>query len=242
MLFRERFPEAAWCLRKPASRPARYICVCVLAITLILAITVRVEGALFERRVIATLRALSTLQVGVTSTTEVVTRMRALGFVTRRYGPPVCFDEECISTVIPNSHLSNAAFLPVVQTESPALYSALTRLGFHFSNLSVEVRFTSGKVSFFSYELMLSTSRFDFGADAIVVGVTSQEKLLGRSEGAPYRITTSGAWPDKIVRIGLTPNTSPELVNCAFDLRLHCLWSLTACRTWREVLPHVRPN
>jgi hypothetical protein len=242
MVFRERFPVGASCLRKLASRPARYIYACFLAIIIILAITVRVEAALFERRAIATVRALSTLQVGVTSTTEVVTRMRALGLVTRRYGPPACFDEECISTVIANSHLSNAAFLPVVQTESPALYSALTRLGFHFSNLSVDVRFTSGKVSFFSYELMLSTSRFDFGADAIVVGVTSQEKLLGRSEGAPYRITTSGAWPDKIVRIGLTPNTSPELVNRAFDLRLHCLWSLRACRTWREVLPQVRPT
>lgn len=242
MVFRERFPVSAWCLRKLASRPARYIYVCVLAITIILAITVRVEAALFERRAIATLRALSTMQVGVTSKTEVVTRMQALGLVTRQYGPPVCFDDECISTVTPNSHLSNAVFLPLSRTQSPAIYSVLTRWGFHFSSLSVDVRFTSGKVSFFSYELTLSTSSFDFGADAIVVRVTSQEKLLGRSEGAAYSITTSGAWPDKIVRIGLTPSTSPELVNRAFDLRLHCLWSLTACRTWREVLPHVRPN
>lgn len=242
MIFRERFPVGGWCLRKLASRPARYIYLCVLAIIIILAIAVRVEAALFERRAIATVRALSTLQVGVTSKTEVVTRMQALGLVTRQYGPLVCFDEECISTVMPNSRLSNAVFVPVLQTESPTLYSVLTRWGFHFSSLSVDVRFTSGKVSFFSYELMLSTSRFDFGADAIVVRVTSQEKLLGRSEGCAYSITTSGEWPDKIVRIGLTPDTSSELANRAFDLRLHCLWSLTACKTWRDVLPQVRLN
>jgi len=118
MVFRERFPVGAWCLRKLASRPARYIYLCVLAITIILAITVRVEAAFFERRAIATVRALSTLQVGVTSKTEVVTRMQALGLVTRQYGPPICFDEECISTVIPNSHLSNAVFVPVVQPDS----------------------------------------------------------------------------------------------------------------------------
>ena len=122
MVFRERFPVGAWRLRKLALRPARYVYLFVLAITIILAITVRVEAVLFERRAIATVRALSTLQVGVTSKTEVATRMQALGLVTRQYGPPVCFDEECVSTVLPNSHLSNAVFVPVVQTESPTLY------------------------------------------------------------------------------------------------------------------------
>jgi hypothetical protein len=152
---------------------------------------------------------------------QAVARIQALALVTRQY----CFDEECISAFIPNSHLSNlsnAVFLSLSRTQSPAVYSVLTRWGFHFSNLSADVRFKSGKVSFFSYELMLSAPRLDVGRDAIVVRVTSQDKLLGRSEGAAYRITTSGAWPDNSVGIALTPNSSQELVNVL------SIWNFTA--------------
>jgi hypothetical protein len=46
-----------------------------LVIVIVLAIMLRVEAALFEKRAIATARALSTLQVGVTSRTEAVARM-----------------------------------------------------------------------------------------------------------------------------------------------------------------------
>ena len=242
MVLSERFPVATWCLRKLCSHPARYIYACGLVIVIVLAITLRVEAALFEQRAIATARALSTLQVGATSKTEAVARMQTLGLRTREYGPPVCFSEECISAVMPNSHLSDAVFVPAVRTESPILYSVLTRWGFHFSTLSADVRFTSNKVSFFSYELMLSTSHFDFGADAIVVRLTSQQALMGGSKGAAYKITTSSAWPDKSVGIALTPTAPEELINRTFDVKLHCLWSLAGCNSWREVLPHIRPD
>jgi hypothetical protein len=148
---------------------------------------------------------------------------------------------------IPNSRVSDAIFLPVIRTENPTLYSVLTRWGFRFGNLSVDVNFTSGKVSFFSYHLILSNSRFDGAADAVVVRVTSQKKLLSRREGSPsgedaaYRLTPSGAWPDKSVGIALTPNTSQELVNRAFDVKLRCLWSLTGCKTW-HCCPNSRAN
>jgi hypothetical protein len=242
MVLCESFPVCAWCLQKLVSRPARYIYVCIFAIIIVPAIALRIEAALFERRAIATVRALSTLRVGVTSEAEAVARMQALGLATRQYRRPVCFDEECVSAVIPNSHLSNAVLFPLSRTQIPALFSLLTRWGFHFSTLSVDIRFTSGKVSFFSYELMLSTSHLDVGRDAIVVRLTSQEKLLGRREGAPYSITTSRASPDNSVGIALTPNTSQELVSRAFDVKLNCLWSVSGCNAWREVLPHVNPD
>jgi hypothetical protein len=54
-----------------------------LAIIIVPAITLRVEAALFERKVIATVRALSTLKVAATSEAEAVARMRALGPINR---------------------------------------------------------------------------------------------------------------------------------------------------------------
>lgn len=242
MVPRERLPATAWHLRKCGSRPARYVYACILAIVFVPAVMLRVEAALFEKRAIATARALSTLQVGVTPKAEALARMQKIGLITRQYGPPVCFSEECFSAVMPNSYLSNAVFVPADRTQSPLLYSVLARWGFHFSRLSIDVHFTSGKVSFYSYDLMLSASRFEYGADAIMVLLTSQEKLLGPREGAAYHIKTSRYLPDKMVSIELTPYATQELVNRAFDVNLHCLWSLAGCKTWREVLPNVEAD
>jgi len=241
MVLRESHPVCAWCLQKLASRPARYIYVCLFAVIIVPAIAFRAEAVLFGRRATATVRALSALKVGATSKTEALARIRALGLKTHEYGPPVCFDEECISVAIPNSHLSNALFLPLSRLQIPALHWVLTRWGLHFSSLYVEIRFSSGKVAFLSYELMLSTSRFGVGRDATIVRVTS-EKLLDRSEGAAYRIKTPDVWPDSSLSIALTPNASQELMNDVFDVKLRCLWSLSGCKTWREVLPLVQTD
>ncbi len=246
MAFRELFPASASCMRQLASHPARRIYACVLAIVMIPALALRIEAALFERRAVAAVRALSTFRVGVSSKAEVMARMQGLGPVTGPYGAPVCNADECLSTGIPNSRLSDAVFVPAIRTENSALYSLLTWLGFRYWSLSVYVSFTSGKVSYLSYHLMLSNSHFDGGADVVVVAITSQEKIIGRNRGltpvqdVDYRLTPSGAWPDKSVGIAFTPNASRELVNSAFHLNLKCLGSLAGCKTWHELLPQVR--
>jgi hypothetical protein len=213
-----------------------------LAGIIIPAAILRVEAALFDKRATATVHTLSALEVGVTSKIDVVARIHALGLETRQYGPPVCFDEECISVVIPNSHISNALFLPLSRLQISPVHWVLTRWGLHFSSLYADVRFTSDKVSFFSYELMLSTSRVGVGRDATIIRVTSQPNLLGRSEGAAYRFTTPSVWPDSNVSIAVTPDASQELKDRAFDVNLHCLWSVSGCETWRDVLPHIQPD
>jgi len=246
MPFRGLLPAGAWCLRQLASRAARRIYVCVLATVVILALALRIEAALFERRAIATVRALSTLRVGVSSRADAMARMKTLENVTGPYGAPLCGADECVSFGIPNSRLSNAVFLPVVRNENPALYSFLTWLGFRFWSLSVYVNFTAGRVSYLSYHLMLSGSHFDGGADAVVVEVSSKENIICKSrtsiaaKDATYCVTPSRAWPNKSVGIAFTPNAPEELVNRAFDLKLHCLWSVAGCKTWSELLPQVR--
>lgn len=243
-MFRELFPATAWCLRKLASRPARYIYVCVFAIVTIPAAMLRVEAALFDRKAIATVRALSGLRVGVTPKAEAMARIQALRPVSGPYGAPFCDADECFALGVPNSRLSDAVFIPASRSV-PALYSILTWWGFRYWSLSVYVNFTSGKVSYLSYHLMLSNPPFFERGDAIVAMVTSQDKLFGRNgeilsgEYSAYRITTSRSFPDNSVGVALTPSTPQELANGAFDLKLQCLWSLTGCKTWRELLPQV---
>jgi len=245
MSFGEMFPVSAWCCRQLVSCTARRVYVSFLGTVILAAIALRIEAARFEKQASATVRALSTLQVGVSSKAEFLARMQALKPVTGPYGVPLCNADECLAMAIPNSRLSDAVFVPVARTENSALYSLLTWLGFRYWSLSVYVNFTSGRVSYFSYDLMLSHSHFDRGADVVVVEVTSQENI-GKNRGSElggdetYRMTHSGAWPDKSVGIAFTPSATKGLVNDAFDLKLHCLWSLAGCKTWSQLLPQVR--
>src|SRR5450755_4234847 len=172
MPFREPFPASRWCSGELTSRSARFLYVSVLTVMIVTALGLRIEAALFERRAFATVRALSTLRVGVTSKAEAMARMQAVGPVTGPYGAPLCLADECLSTGIPNSRLSDAVFLPV--TENRTLYSLLTWWGFRFWSLSTDVSFTSGKVSRLSYRLGLSNSHFG-GLNAVIVEVGSQD-------------------------------------------------------------------
>jgi hypothetical protein len=246
MPIRESFSASTWCSGKLASRSGMRIYVSVLAVMIVTALGLRIEAALFERRAFATVRALSTLRVGVTSKAEAVARMQAVGPMTGPYGAPLCLADECLWTGIRNSRLSDAVFLPVTRTENRALYSLLTWWGFRYWSLSADVSFASGKVSRLSYRLGLSNSHFDGALNAVIVEVGSQDKIIGMNRGATpaedvtYRVTPSNEWPDKSVRIAFKPNASGELVNSAFDLNLHCISSLAGCNTWSQILPQVR--
>lgn len=158
------------------------------------------------------------------------------------YGAPRCNADECVSTGIPNSRLSDAVFLRAARTGSRTLYSVLNWWGFRFWGLDVYVSFSSGKVSYFSYHLMVSTPHLD-DAEVVVVEVDSKEHITGRNpsliaaESPAYRVSTSRTWPAQSVGIAFTPDAPRELVNHAFDLKLRCLWSLAGCRTWNQLLP-----
>ena len=73
-------------------------------------------------------------------------------------------------TVLPV--FSYAVLTRVGRTGSQTLFSALSWWGFRLWSLSAYVNFRSGKVSYLSYNLMVSTPHLD-PPDAVVVEVTS---------------------------------------------------------------------
>lgn len=243
MSFGRTFPVATWFWRRLWSRRALRLYLWGLAIIVISGIALRVEGALFEMRALSLVSALSSLQVGTSSKAEALSRipsLRADG--TGPYGAPRCDADECVSAGIPNSSLSDAVFLRVARMGNRTLYSVLSWWGFRFWVLSVYVNFSSGKVSYLSYHLVVSSPHLG-DAGVVVVEVQSKEHIsesnpsLSAAADPGYRVSTSRKQPAQSVGIVLTPATRREFVSHAFDLKLRCLWSLAGCRTWNQLLP-----
>lgn len=257
MTFDESFPMTNCLWRYLGSRRVRFAYVSALTIVLIVGIALRVDSLLLQRRAVALVSALSRLKVGVTSKSEAVSlipTLKANGL--GPYGAPRCDADECTWTGVTNSKLSAALFLRATRTSNSPVYSALSFWGLRFCGLTVYVNFTGGKVSYVGYHLMVSRPTLDYsyqtGADTssgtpglVIVGVSSKHvdtmpsTAIG-SNGSRYTVVPSRRKPDWSVGVTLSPETDSELARRAFAINLNCLWSLSGCRTWKQLLPNVQ--
>jgi hypothetical protein len=223
------------------------------AIVFTAAIALRVEAAIFARRIVSVATALSTLRPGVTSKSDTLRRIPVLHpSMTGPYGAPRCDADECFSGVVGNGLPGRVLW----STESEVLSDALRWFGFRAEGLDVYVNFTSGKVSYFGYHLMVSAPGVpatvpppppDGKLGVVVIGLNSQRMITIRDPNSaaethpPYVITLSRDGPSQSIGISLTPDASDEIVRAGFDLRLHCVWSLGGCRRWNQLLPSIEP-
>ena len=214
------------------------------------AIALRVEAATFARRIVSLVTALSTLRLGETSKAETLRRIPALQpSRTGPYGAPLCDAEECFFGGVENGLPGRLLW----GTGSEAVSEILRWWGFRAESLDVYVNFTSGKVSYLGYHLMVSAPGVptsmpppppDGKLGVVVIGLDSQRMITVRksssiAEAHPqYRINPSMS---QSIGIALTPDTPDEIVRAAFDLRLYCVWSFGGCHRWNQLLPSVEP-
>jgi len=235
MNFRRLFPATAWFLRQLTSRPARRLYTCILAVVLVPAIALRVEAMIFQFRVHKLMSGLATLRIGVTSKAEALSRISGLREIRSSSGDYKCGADERFVEAIPNSRLSNWIFAPTYREEHRILNSALYWWGFWYWEASASVDFTSGKVSQFSYRLMLSPMPSSYLGDALLIAVGSRKDFAeGRlswdvDESPNYVVYHYFKWPELNTGVYFTRDAPPELMGHGFDLHLRCLWSLAGC-------------
>jgi hypothetical protein len=223
------------------------------AILLISGVALRLEAVIYGRQITSVVTALSTLRVGETSEADALSRIpRLRPSATGPYGVPHCNGDECFSMFLGNGLPGRILW----RTSNSTLSSLLRWWGFRSEGLNVWVTFTSGKVSYFVYDLTVSAPGVpksvpppptDGDLGAVVIGVSSQSSInrsLPNSaieEHPPYVVTPARAVPSQSIGIVLTPNAPEEIVHGAFNLKLHCLWSFGGCRRWNQLLPAVQP-
>jgi hypothetical protein len=211
-------------------------------------IALRLDAAIFAKRIVSVVAALS-LKLGETSKAETLRRIPSLQLsYTGPDGAPRCNADECFAGFVGKGS-------PLLWRTGNALLSDVLRWwGFRAESLDVYVNFTYGKVSYFSYHLILSAPGVpasvpppmpDGELGVVVIGLNSRRMITVREPNstaethAPYRITPARAGPSQSIGIALTPDAPEEIVRAAFDLRLHCMWSLGGCRRWNQLLPSV---
>ncbi|MBZ5666008.1 MAG: hypothetical protein LAO30_15510 [Acidobacteriia bacterium] len=72
MSFSSKFPATTWLWKRLTSRPARLLYLGILLIVGVPGIALRVEAALFARRILKVTSVLSSLRIGVTPKDEVL--------------------------------------------------------------------------------------------------------------------------------------------------------------------------
>ena len=234
-----------------ASHRAKSIYLWFFAAVLTTAITLRIEAAIYARRIVSVVNALSTLRIGETSKADTLRKIPTLRpSKSGPYGAPVCDADECFSGFIANGLPGRILW----KTGSDPLAHVLRWAGFRSESLDVYVNFNSGKVSGFSYLLWVSAPGVPKGvpppprdgkAGLVVIGMSSHQAITrgganGTIETRPiYEIIPSRDAPSQSIGIALTPNTPDEIMLRAFDFRLNCIWSFGGCRRWDEILPSV---
>ena len=117
------------------------------------AVALRVEAAIAASRIVSAVTTLSTLRLGVTSKADTLRQIPVLQrSKTGPYGAPLCNADECFFWVVGNG-LPGRVFR---RTGSEGLSDVLRWWGFRAEGLEIYVNFTSGKVSYFGYHLMVS--------------------------------------------------------------------------------------
>src|SRR5580700_2605716 len=227
---------------------SRIVFLWCFAVVVTSAIALRVEAAIYASRIVSVVTALSTLRVGETSKAETLRRIPTLQpSNTGPYGAPRCNADECFYGFIINGLPRRLLW----ETGNEAISDVLRWWGFRAESLDIYVNFTSGKVSYFAYHLMVSAPGVptsmpppppDGKLGVVVIGLDSQRMITVRksssiAEAHPqYRINPSMS---QSIGIALTPDTPDEIVRAAFDLRLYCVWSFGGCHRWNQLLPSV---
>lgn len=216
-------------------------------IVIVTGIALRIEAALFERRVLKVMSALSSLRIGVTPKAEVLSRMAGFKVNERSRGGSRCEAEECLSIELSSPKLSDWLLRKASWSGHYNLYSVLSWWGFRQRIFAAHVDLTSGQVSGLGYWLSLSTLRAS-NAD-LVVWVSSKRDFVDLNlaadvdESPNYQVSHYFQCPDLLcMNVDFTRDASPELLRHAFGLKLHCIWSIAGCRTSNQLLPDAEQD
>lgn len=246
MSFSRTFPVATWLWRRLTSRPARLIYLGVLVIVIVPAIGLRVEAALFERRILKVMSALSSLRIGVTPKDDVLSRMAEFDVNKRSRGSSKCEADECLSIEVSSPKLSDWLLRKASWSGHYSLYSVLSWWGFRERIFVAHVDLTSGQVSGLGYRLSLSTlraSNVDLGVWVSSKGDFVDLNLAADVDESPnYQVSHYFQCPDLCMNVYFTRDASPELLRHAFGLKLRCIWSIAGCRTSNQLLPDAEQD
>jgi hypothetical protein len=243
------FPVTTWFWKQLTSRPARFLYIGILVIVGVPGIALRVEAALFQRRVLKVMSALSSLRIGVTPKAEVLSRMAGVKVDERYRSKSDCDADECLWIELSSPRLSDWALRKAGSSGHDTIFSVLSWWGFRFRSLAGSVKLSSGKVSSLNYQLIMSTPHPEVPGVIVINAGSTSSNIFARwilgpvaDESPNYQVVHNFKWPATNTNVYFTRDATPELVSHAFGLRLQCALSIAGCLTANQLLPEAEED
>ncbi len=214
--------------------------VCFLAMICLATVLFRLDAAIFEYRVLRSLRTMERFEPGKTDITEIVNNLNL-----RRL--PGCPDgSECLGENLDS-------WSSVFQYRFPRLYGVCfgTKtgytighwLGFRVHDFHVEFQVREKKFYSLYYRLMLDNNSYEYPGAMMIRAATvygdgyPDGPFASEDESPDYSVRQYFKWPNQDLSILFTPKAPAALVHHAFEPLLNCVWALRGCRTTKQVLP-----
>ena len=238
------FPATTWVWKKLTSRMGRRIFLILGSALLLLLAVLRIEAAIFEFKVISTIRAMERLRPDETTRAEMQKLIPGMRPAAEPGMFPQCRLSDCYllrTEKVPYSWATHLLDIPFV------LHSAYV-LGARFGTFHALVRIKSERVYELGYGLTIEDTFRNYGAVGDPRAVfLSAEIVRGFSGGASANDDESPnfrwySWredpaPDWVLQFSLTPDASAKVHRDVFAIQMGCIWSWSVCRSTRQLVP-----
>ena len=241
----DHFPSTTWLWRRLCSKIARRVGLSFITLVTVTTVSLRIQSAIFARRVHSTLAGLEQLRLDQTTRAELLERVPNLragtGFPDAR-----CRSDECFSVEISNVP-NGLAYRLYEKTKSHWLHRVTYLLGYRFFDFSAGVGLHRGKVSEAGYRVSVDDGT-DQGLGGTIIsvggttelGVAAGNTLSDAFDQSPdYRVKNLRKWPDQVLAVNFETTAPPQSLQHAFDVRLSCMWSFAGCKTAKQIVPFV---
>lgn len=202
----------------------------------------RASSFLAGRKYLAITKSLSTLSLGQTTKEEVfrlVPHVRAEDEGAKRNA------EELYSAEFSNW---NGPLLRMMQGSwGKNLHSVAYFCGYRALRYRVSFRFWDGKLNRYGYAVWIDDGSYGVpgivGAEVSVRdefdGIIGDVRSTASDENPDYQVAQYFKWPEKSLRVAITPAAVSALRQHAFDLQLDCLVTFRGCKHASSILPLV---
>lgn len=246
MTFNSCFPTAVWVGRKLNTRLSRRLFCAALAITLLSAIALHIEAAVFAYHTRSLLLTLKNVDAGQTTRSELlrlVPTLRAMGPRDSSNCGPAGEAWHIEHSSLPTSKIGQWFYGAIY--ENSALYKVTYWLGYRPRRLYVDADIEHGVVTRWAFKLGIAASENHYPGQ-VVVGVSSpisvnrySESSIADEQNPNFSARRYFKWPEWNLEVSYSRLAPKDIKDIAVDLHLDCLWSVRGCNNAAELLPRA---
>jgi hypothetical protein len=218
-------------------RRLRVLLIWFLTASFFASVLFRLDAAIFECRLLSSLRKMERFEPGQTDRTELVNSLNLQRLPSCRYGSE-CLGEQ-VKSLSEFTFFYSTKLQGVLQNRIG--YEIFHWLGFRVNDFYAEFEVRQKKFHSLDYRLLLDNNTYGYPGAMLITAATvygyPDGPFASEDESPEYSVGRHFNFPEQNLSILFTPMAPVTLVHHAFEPLLNCVWTLRGCRTTKQVLP-----